>query len=107
VHHNNPLQGTLRQWVPVGALQSLMWVPLQLQQGRPATQALTSAAVTWLLSCCLAAAFEVWMRFSYMQGRDEQQGLQQGGSHSPPTISRLATSRGGASSNPADIKRDT
>jgi hypothetical protein len=63
------LQGTLRQWAPVGALLSAVWIFPALQQGDPLTPAATSAAAAWLLSCCLAAALEVWMRTSYLQRR--------------------------------------
>jgi hypothetical protein len=85
------LQGTLRQWVAVGVLSSVKWVPLRISQGVPVIPALVSAFNTWFLSCCLAAGLEVWQRTSYLhkQRRSERQGLQQGGSHSTPASNRV------------------
>jgi hypothetical protein len=72
------LQGTLRQWAPVGALLSLMWVMPCISQGVPVAHALPCALATWLLSCCLAAGLEMWQRTSYIH-RKQSHGVKQGG----------------------------
>jgi hypothetical protein len=90
------LQGTLRQWALIGAVLSVMWIPLQLQQGLTGPQAVQSAIVSWLLSCCLAAALEVWMRLSYLQQRrgHKQQDPQGGNQGSAPGKSKRAAASG-------------
>jgi hypothetical protein len=61
------LQGTLRQWAPIGAVWYLAWVCPQIRLGWSAAHITSFFLTTWLLSCCLAAGLEVWMRLSYLQ----------------------------------------
>jgi hypothetical protein len=82
------LQGTLRQWAPVGALLSLMWVMPCISQGVPVAHALLRALAMWVLSYCVAAGLETWQRTSYLQRKPRQGARQQGKITSIAGISR-------------------
>jgi hypothetical protein len=70
-------QGTLRQWAPIGAILSFMWILPQIKLGLSAGHIIGSCLATWALSCCVAAGLEVRMRLSYLQQQGHMPPLQQ------------------------------
>jgi hypothetical protein len=62
-------QGTLAEWLPIGATLSTNGIILRIGIGRPVLHSVLSMLATWLANSCLAAALEIRQRTDFLNQR--------------------------------------